>query len=91
MVHASVDQHASVLRIHESLTPRPLAKRIPPETVAKAVVRGIERRAPRIFVPRIWTPLSVLRGGLNPLIDHALDRNAELHAVLRDVSSARTR
>jgi NAD(P)-dependent dehydrogenase (short-subunit alcohol dehydrogenase family) len=91
MVHASVDQHASVLRIHESLTPRPLAKRIPPETVAKAVVRGIERRAPRIFVPRIWTPLSVLRGGLNPLIDRALDRNAELHAVLRDVSSARTR
>jgi NAD(P)-dependent dehydrogenase (short-subunit alcohol dehydrogenase family) len=91
MVHASVDQHASVLRIHESLTPRPLAKRIPPETVAKAVVRGIERRAPRIFVPRIWTPLSVLRGGLNPLIDHALDRDAELHAVLRDVSSARTR
>jgi len=91
MVHASVDQHASVLRIHESLTPRPLAKRIPPETVAKAVVRGIERRAPRIFVPRIWTPLSVLRGGLNPLIDRALDRNTELHAVLRDVSSARTR
>jgi NAD(P)-dependent dehydrogenase (short-subunit alcohol dehydrogenase family) len=91
MVRASVDRHASVLRIHESLTPKPLAKRIPPETVAKAVVRGIERRAPRIFVPRIWTPLSVLRGVLNPLIDRGMDRNSELHTVLRDVARERQR
>jgi NAD(P)-dependent dehydrogenase (short-subunit alcohol dehydrogenase family) len=91
MVRASVDSHASVLRIHESLTPKPLAKRIPPEIVAKAVVRGIERRAPRIFVPRIWTPLSVLRGVVNPLIDRGLDRNPELHTVLRDVARERQR
>jgi NAD(P)-dependent dehydrogenase (short-subunit alcohol dehydrogenase family) len=91
MVRAGVDRHASVPRIHESLTPKPLAKRIPPETVATAVVRGIERRAPRIFVPRIWTPLSVLRGVVNPLIDRGLDRNSELHTVLRDVARERQR
>ena len=90
MVHASLDQHASVVRIHESLTPKPLAKRIAPETVAKAVVRGIERRAPRVFVPRVWTPLSVLRGALNPLIDRAFDRNTELQAGLRDVERERS-
>jgi short-subunit dehydrogenase len=91
MVHASVDQHESVRRIQELLTPTPLAKRIPPETVAKAVVRGIERRAPRIFVPRIWTPFSMLRGVLNPLIDRALDRNTELHTLLRDAECERQR
>jgi NAD(P)-dependent dehydrogenase (short-subunit alcohol dehydrogenase family) len=89
MVHASVDQHESVRRIQELLTPAPLAKRISPDTVAHAVVRGIERRAARIFVPRIWTPLSMLRGVLNPLIDRGLDRNTELHNLLRDAERER--
>jgi hypothetical protein len=71
------------------LTPAPLAKRISPDTVAQAVVRGIERRAARIFVPRIWTPLSMLRGVLNPLIDRGLDRNTELHNLLRDAERER--
>ena len=32
-------------------------------------MRGIERRKPRIIVPRRWAVLSVLRGIVNPLVD----------------------
>ena len=85
MVHSSLDQHPAVVRIMDRFLPKPLARRIQPEVVAQAAVRGIEQRAPRIFVPRMWTLLSVLRGVVNPLIDRRLDREPELHAALREL------
>ena len=49
--------------------PRPLHKRLQPAVAGEAIVRGIERRQPRIIRPRRWTILSVLRGILGPLSD----------------------
>jgi NAD(P)-dependent dehydrogenase (short-subunit alcohol dehydrogenase family) len=57
-------------------TPKALLKRLPPEAAGEAIVRGIERRAPRIIRPRRWVALSVLRGILNPLLDARAERDA---------------
>jgi NAD(P)-dependent dehydrogenase (short-subunit alcohol dehydrogenase family) len=64
--------------------PHLLMKPVGPEVAAAAIVRGIERRAPRVIAPRRWTVLSVLRGLVNPLLDRRFARHAELRAVVRD-------
>jgi NAD(P)-dependent dehydrogenase (short-subunit alcohol dehydrogenase family) len=68
----------------------PLRKAITPERVAAAVVPGIERRAPRIIVPRRWLPLSMLRGIVNPLVDRALERDHTLHRLVHQLEAQRT-
>lgn len=65
-----------------AILPKPLRKRLQPQQAGAAVVRGIERRKPRIIIPRRWTALSVLRGVLNPLIDARLERHAGTQAVV---------
>jgi hypothetical protein len=54
------------------------------DVAAAAIVRGIERRAPRIVAPRRWVPLSFLRGLVNPLLDRRTERNATIQAIVRD-------
>jgi hypothetical protein len=63
--------------------PRPLHKRLPPTAAGEAIVRGIERRQRRIIRPRRWTAMSVLRGILNPLSDAQLERDEDMHALVR--------
>ena len=57
---------------------------IGPDAAAAAVVRGIERRAPRIIAPRRWVPLSLLRGLTNPLLDRRYEHHSKLQAIVRD-------
>ncbi|MDA0167160.1 short-chain dehydrogenase/reductase [Solirubrobacter ginsenosidimutans] len=64
--------------------PRGLLAPIGPDVAAAAIVRGIERRAPRIVAPRRWIPMSILRGLVNPLLDHRTERNAMIQAIVRD-------
>jgi NAD(P)-dependent dehydrogenase (short-subunit alcohol dehydrogenase family) len=71
--------------------PKALIRPVGPDFAAAAVVRGIERRAPRIIAPRSWVPLSVLRGLLNPLFDRRAERNARIQGVVRDADHARVR
>jgi hypothetical protein len=68
----------------EAEFPGLLRRRLRPEAAGAAIVRGIERRAPRIIAPRRWAPVSALRGLLNPLADRHLERDAALQAILRD-------
>lgn len=63
--------------------PAPLRRPITPETVATAVVRGVERRAARIIVPRRWIPWSWFRGIMNALTDRYLDGHAGIQAQIR--------
>lgn len=65
--------------------PGPLGKAIAPSVVAEAVVKGVERRAPRIIVPGFWSPLSALRGVLNIASDALLDRDRRFHELMRVV------
>ena len=69
MVQDAFDQEASG-RIKE-LSPDFLLKRITPDEAGAGLVRGIEERAPRIFVPKWWRYVSAFRGLINPLLDSA--------------------
>jgi hypothetical protein len=51
------------------------------------VVRGIEERAPRIFVPKWWRYVSALRGVINPLLDKRMESDAKTRALVRDLDA----
>ena len=65
-----------------------MRKRLPPSAAAAGVVAGIERRAPRIIVPRWWGVWFALRGILNPIMDRSMERREEYLAILRDADRA---
>jgi NAD(P)-dependent dehydrogenase (short-subunit alcohol dehydrogenase family) len=65
--------------LNESL-PGFARRRLPPSAAGRAIVRGIERRAPRIIRPRWWAVPSVLRGVMNPLLDRYMERDEKLQA-----------
>jgi hypothetical protein len=83
MVRRAIDADPLAEQMIGSL-PRPLRKRLPPSAAAKAIVRGIERRRPRIIRPRRWTILSVLRGALNPLTDALAERDESVQSMVRE-------
>src|SRR3954449_8193122 len=73
-------------RVRE-LSPEWLLKRITPEEAGAGLVRGIEERAPRIFVPKWWRYVSALRGILNPLLDKRMESDAKTAALIRDLDA----
>ena len=75
--------NATATELVAEICPWPYKRQIQPEQVAKAVLRGVVARAPRIMVPRRWVPLSLFRGVLNVLTDWTFDRHARLHALVR--------
>jgi NAD(P)-dependent dehydrogenase (short-subunit alcohol dehydrogenase family) len=86
MVHRAIDADPLADRMIGH-TPKVLQKRLPPSAAGAAIVRGIERRQPRIIRPRRWTVLSVLRGILNPLLDAQMERDAETQAITRELDA----
>ena len=82
MVHRAIDQDPLA---HEMLAnlPSPLRKRLSPDVAGRAIVRGIERRQPRIIRPRRWTAMSVMRGIVNPLTDAQAERDARAQGLMR--------
>ena len=68
----------------EESMPALLTRRLPPSAAGEAIVRGIERRAPRIIAPRWWRAFSALRGLINPLFDARLERDAQMLAFVRE-------
>jgi NAD(P)-dependent dehydrogenase (short-subunit alcohol dehydrogenase family) len=86
MVHQAIDADPLSSRMMEA-TPKVLRKRLPPSAAGAAIVRGIERRQPRIIRPRRWTVMSVLRGILNPLLDAQMERDADTQAIARELDS----
>jgi NAD(P)-dependent dehydrogenase (short-subunit alcohol dehydrogenase family) len=73
-------------RVRE-LSPEWLMKRITPAEAAAGVVRGVEERAPRIFVPKWWRYASALRGLINPLLDRRLESDEKTRALIRDLDA----
>jgi NAD(P)-dependent dehydrogenase (short-subunit alcohol dehydrogenase family) len=84
MVRESIDRDPLADRMLASM-PRVLTKRLPPAAAGEAIAAGIERRAPRIIVPRRWVVMSALRGLLNPLIDARYERDAEIQSLVAEV------
>jgi NAD(P)-dependent dehydrogenase (short-subunit alcohol dehydrogenase family) len=73
-------------RVRE-LSPEWLLKRITPEEAGAGLVRGIEERAPRIFVPKWWRYVSALRGLVNPLLDKRMESDEKTRALIRDLDA----
>ncbi len=86
MVHESLDRDPLANKMIASL-PKPLHKRLPPKAAGEAIVRGIERRQPRIIQPRRWTAMAVLRGILGPLGDAQLERDEVAQGYLRELEA----
>jgi NAD(P)-dependent dehydrogenase (short-subunit alcohol dehydrogenase family) len=86
MVHQAIDADPLADRLMAA-SPKVLHKRLPPSAAGAAIVRGIERRQPRIIRPRRWTVLSVLRGIVNPLIDAHMERDEETQAITRELDA----
>ena len=82
MVHRALDADPLAGDMLASF-PKVLEKRLQPSVAGEAIVRGIEERRPRIIRPRRWTAVSVLRGILNPISDRQLERDANVHAIIR--------
>jgi NAD(P)-dependent dehydrogenase (short-subunit alcohol dehydrogenase family) len=73
-------------RLNE-FTPDWLLKRITPDEAAAGLVRGIEERAPRVFVPKWWRYVSAMRGVIMPLLDRRMERDDRMAAFLRDLDA----
>jgi NAD(P)-dependent dehydrogenase (short-subunit alcohol dehydrogenase family) len=86
MVHQAIDADPLAVELLDVL-PAPLRKRLPAAAAGEAIVRGIERRRPRIFAPRRWTVMSLLRGVLNPLSDAQLEREARAQELVRRIDA----
>jgi NAD(P)-dependent dehydrogenase (short-subunit alcohol dehydrogenase family) len=86
MVHRSLDQDPLAQEMLH-LFPPPLRKRIPPQVAGEAIVRGIERRAPRIIRPRRWAAVAALRGVLGPLSDAQLERDQRSQELARAIDA----
>ncbi|HEX8754156.1 MAG TPA: short-chain dehydrogenase/reductase [Solirubrobacterales bacterium] len=69
------------------LSPDFLLKRITPDEAGAGLLRGIEERAPRIFVPKWWRYVAALRGLVNPLLDKRMERDAKTQALIRDLDA----
>ena len=85
LVQDAFDQEDSG-RIRE-LSPEWLLKRITPDEAGAGLVRGIEERAPRIFVPKWWRYVSALRGIVNPLLDKRMESDGKTRALIRDLDA----
>ncbi|MBA3809559.1 MAG: SDR family NAD(P)-dependent oxidoreductase [Solirubrobacterales bacterium] len=86
MVHRAIDADPLASEMLGAF-PKPLRKRIQPQVAGEAIVRGIERRAPRIIRPRRWAAMSLLRGLVNPLGDAQMERDASTQASLRELDA----
>lgn len=74
----------------ERMLPWPLRHRITAEHAAQVMADGIERRASRVLVPRVWQPYALLRGLVNPLIDGLATRDPRVRRLVRDLEQRHT-
>ncbi|AXT84914.1 short-chain dehydrogenase [Aeromicrobium sp. A1-2] len=75
---------SSIAQRFERTFPAFLRDRLQPADAGRAVVAGIEARAPRVVAPKRWTTYSMLRGIVNPVLDRRTARNKTIQEILRD-------
>ena len=77
-------------RALREIMPGFLLRRIGPDEAAAAIVRALERRAPRVFAPSVWRYVSALRGLLNPILDRRFERDSRVAAIIAEAEAAAT-
>ena len=86
MVHLGIDQDPLADEMLDSL-PKALRKRVAPQVAGEAIVRGIEKRAPRIIEPKRWNAFYFLQGLINPISDRQLERDEQVLDVMRKLDA----
>jgi NAD(P)-dependent dehydrogenase (short-subunit alcohol dehydrogenase family) len=81
MIKHGVDEDPVVLDLLATL-PRPLLKRVRPESAAAAIADGLQQRAARVMHPGRWTSMSALRGLAGPVLDARLVKDRRTLDVL---------
>lgn len=79
--------HDLATRMNAVALPGFLRRPITPEQMATAIVKGMQRREPRIIAPGRWTPIFMLRGVFNPLTDWYVSRHRGLQGLLRELEA----
>nr|WP_312321278.1 SDR family NAD(P)-dependent oxidoreductase [Acinetobacter oleivorans] len=79
--------NTTVTKMIEAAFPAWLRKPISPEYMAQAIVKGVQRRQPRIFAPVRWVPFSILRGLFNAGSDAMVVRHKKLQGLLQQLES----
>ncbi len=79
--------NALATQMNNTALPAFLRHPIPPAQLADAIVKGIEKRRPRIIAPARWVPIFRLRGLFNPLTDRLLADHGKLANLLRQLEA----
>ena len=83
--------NALATKLIEKGFPAPLRRPIQPDDVAKAVIKGLRARQPRIIVPFRWAPFLWTQGVFNMLTDWHLGRQHEMHKLMRELERCQER
>jgi NAD(P)-dependent dehydrogenase (short-subunit alcohol dehydrogenase family) len=75
-------------RAYEERLPAWARRRLTPAQAAEGIVDAVERRAPRVILPRWWRAWFALRGIVNPLLDRAMPRDRMGLELLRSIDEA---
>jgi len=81
MIKHGVDADDVVLALLSTL-PKPMRKRVTPESAATALADGIEHRSARVIHPGLWGPVSALRGIAGPGLDARFAKDRRILDVL---------
>jgi NAD(P)-dependent dehydrogenase (short-subunit alcohol dehydrogenase family) len=68
MIKHGVDEDDVVVQLLSAL-PKPMLKRVTTLSAADALADGLEKRSTRVIHPRLWRPVSALRGIVGPATD----------------------
>lgn len=74
-------------RFRREIAPSFLTRKITVEQAAGALVKGIEKRAPRVIEPGVWRPPFYLRGILGPLSDRRLGENPKVGEFIHEIEA----
>jgi NAD(P)-dependent dehydrogenase (short-subunit alcohol dehydrogenase family) len=72
---------------YQSRVPAILRRPLRPVDAAQGIVDAVERRAPRVILPRWWWAWFALRGIVNPALDRAMQRDEGLLELVRRADS----
>jgi NAD(P)-dependent dehydrogenase (short-subunit alcohol dehydrogenase family) len=89
MIARGVDEDPVVMELLGTL-PKAMLKRITPAQAAAGIVDGLERRATRVILPKLWRPVSFLRGVLGPALDTRFTHDRRILDVLARLDSRPT-
>lgn len=81
MIKQGVDEDPVVGELLSTL-PKPMLKRVTPDSAAGAIVGGLEARAARVLHPGRWAAFSALRGVLGPGFDARLTNDRRTLDIL---------